>query len=122
MKKHNGFTFIEMLFVIFILTIFIGLTVPITMKGIEQHQTNQFFTVLTSDILLLQNQSFGVVTNRRLVFEDEQYLIRGENGILERRQYPNHLQYNSQSNNEIQFKNTGTVIHPTTYRFYDQDT
>ncbi|MEI3611716.1 competence type IV pilus minor pilin ComGD [Pseudogracilibacillus sp. SO30301A] len=121
MKQINGFTMVEMLFALMILSILTLLVVPSIVRTVEKQETNHFFAVLESDILYIQNQALGTRDNVRIVFDEEYYVVISEGkteGI--KRHYPEHLKYNNKINNRVAFNNNGTIINPTTFKFKDR--
>lgn len=123
MKQMNGFTMVEMLVVLMILSILTLLVVPSIIRTIEKQETNHFFAVLESDILYIQNQALGTRHNIRIVFDKEFYVVINEWKTEEiKRHYPEHLKYDNKINNRVTFNNNGTIINPTTFKFRDKET
>ncbi len=121
MKQMNGFTMVEMLFALMILSILTLLVVPSIIKTVERQETKHFFAVLESDILYIQNQALGTRDNVRIVFDEEFYVVISEWKTEEiKRHYPEHLQYANKINNRVAFNNNGTIINPTTFKFKDK--
>lgn len=120
MKQMNGFTMVEMLFVLMVLSIFTLLVVPSIIRTIEKQETIHFFDVLDSDIFYIQNQAFGTRHNTRIVFDKEFYVVINDWKTEEiKRYYPKHITYDIKINNRIAFNNNGTIINPTTFKFRD---
>lgn len=119
-KNEEGFTFIELLYVLLIVSILSLLVVPPMYHVYQEQQKNQFFTLLDSDILYIQNQAIARKTNFRIVFDTEYYVVMEKDKQIYKRDYPNHLSYSKATTNRIVFNTLGTVRNPTTYLFYDQ--
>lgn len=119
MDRSNGFTLVEMLFVLFVISIFTILFIPNFVKTIEKQQTAQFFDLFSSDIFYIQNQTLNTNESYRIWLRDDHYLIIS-NDTMKRRNYPKHLEFTSYSNTRISFSKAGTVINPTTLRFKDR--
>jgi|SRR5690625_2200697 len=121
-KTINGFTLIEMLFTMVILSLLIFIGVPSLIKVIENQQTKHFFQILNSDIFYIQNQALGTRQNIRIMFDEDYYILLHEQKAEEiKRFYPEHLTYKLDINNRISFSNSGTVINPTTFMFTDNN-
>ncbi|MEI3606809.1 competence type IV pilus minor pilin ComGD [Pseudogracilibacillus sp. SE30717A] len=123
MKQINGFTLFEMLLTIVILASLVLLAVPSIFSTIQKQEIAQFFKILDSDILYIQNQALGTRQNVRIVFDQEYYAVLTERQSEEiKRYYPKQLTHEVKINNRLSFSNNGTVINPTTYLFKDKDT
>lgn len=80
MKNEQGFTLIEMLFVLFIVMCLTSIVTRISMKVIETKEIERFFTQLELDIQFIQMQSmqqrevvsikFEAPTNRYIIKKD----------------------------------------------------
>src|SRR5690625_7004713 len=91
-EKMTGFTLMEMLFTIVVISLLMFISVPVILKVIQTHQTGHFFTVLDSDIFYIQNQALGTRQNVRMVFDEEYYIISHTGKKVEiRRYYTKHL-------------------------------
>lgn len=119
MDRSNGFTLVEMLFVLLVISIFTIMFIPNFVKMIEKQQTAQFFDLFSSDIFYIQNQTLNTNESYRIWLRDDHYLIIS-NETMKRRNYPKHLEFTSYSNRRISFSKAGTVINPTTLRFKDR--
>lgn len=123
MKEIKGFTFIELVFVLFIISLLTFLVIPGLFSTLKKQQTKQFFTTFDADILYIQNSALGTSQHVRILFEDDYYVIRN-NRTKEaiKRYYPEHISRITKSNNRISFNDSGTIISPTSYRFEDETT
>jgi|SRR5690625_1524632 len=123
MKQRNGFTLIEMLFALTIISVLTLLVVPNLYKLAQKQQTNKFFDVLEADVFYVQNQAIGTSVNSRIVFSSDHYsILNNQNSEEIKRYYPKHLSNRIKINHRIWFSNLGTIINPTTLIFEDQDT
>ena len=122
-KQINGFTLIEMLFVVMILGVLIFIAVPIVIKSIERQEIKQFFAVLEADVFFIQNQALGTRQNYRIVFDEDYYIILGDkNGNDIKRHYPTHFTQDVKINNRVTFSTQGTIIDPIKLLFKHRDT
>lgn len=122
LEFKNGFTFIEMLFVMLAISLFLVLFLPNMMKSIENQRTKHFLEVLYSDILMIQNQSLGKTRNVQIIFQKDRYIIVYDQKLVEYRTYPEHLNYVERSYNVISFNKHGAVSHLRKYKFKDRST
>lgn len=109
----NGFTFIELLTVLSVISVFILLSVPLHADTIHKIQEETFINQLKNDVLFIQNQSVFHGTSRYLIrFYDGHYsILHGREPVFENREYPTGWTFLS-SNRTLQFAETGTVINP----------
>lgn len=117
--RQHGFTLIEMLFILMVLSILTVLFIPQIVKTIEKQQSIHFFKLFDSDILFIQNQTMNSDDTYRITLTKDYYMIVKENREIEKREYPNHLTL-SQRNVRIYFSKSGTVTSPQTIRFQDR--
>lgn len=116
MTRKNGFTLIEMLFILAILSILILLFIPAFNHSIQNHQVNQFLYVLHSDVLFMQNLSTGNKTDIRMIFKDNHYIVSNylTNDIYLERKYPNELTIETRTLNYVSFNDKGSIRYPGT--------
>lgn len=75
MNDHRGFTLLEVLIVLSILSILITLSVPISKSLFEKQEEKQFLNTLESDILYIQNLSLGTRSRSTIEFHKDHYTI-----------------------------------------------
>ncbi len=119
MKAEHGFTLIEMLLVLCIVSIISFIAIPGLYHVYKTEQTNQFFALMEADILYLQNQSLGSTLKNRILIEENRYTIYLGNNVPVIRDYPAHISTNRER--RISFNNLGTYKDPMTFHFYDDD-
>jgi len=116
MMNKNGFSLIELLVVLSMLSIILFIAVPFSYSMIERQQTQQFLNLLESDVFFVQNQSFATYETARLIFRDDHYIVfvnlNDEQPKI--RYYPKHIQVNHDKNNRITFSNNGYYSSPNT--------
>lgn len=114
--KEYGFTLVEMLIALMIISILILLIVPAIFNLMEQQEINDFFNTLDADVLYIQNEALGTRKNVQIIFHKDYYmLIHASEKKEVIRDYPAHLTHDM--NGQILFSNSGTVMQPTTLRF-----
>ena len=119
MNKESGFTLLELLFVLLIISIFILLTTPSMVALKEKSEVNAFKHLLDADILYIQNKAFHHRKEYILGFlRNNQYVLHhgkvGNREIV--RQIPSAVSY-SMKNTNIMYNLKGTIIQPGTYVF-----
>jgi len=116
MNSNQGFTLLEVIFVLFVWSILITLSVPILFTNIDHHIEKEFFKTLESDILLVQTTSHGTtLNNASIVFNNDSYIVRilGDEDKIMNRNYPAGWKTDGRSFKKISFKN-GTIRQPGT--------
>src|SRR5699024_10745474 len=96
-----GFTLVELLYVLSLVSVMSLLTVPNLNKSYDSVQIKLFFQVLEEDTLYIQNTAFSEETKMQLTFTDDKYNIkRGKHTILSRK-LPKGLHFRGISDNKI---------------------
>src|SRR5699024_11770932 len=120
MKQADGFTLIEMLFILSLVSLFFLLTIVPMHAVVRQQATNGFFELLDADMLYVQNAALNTRQNYRISLRMGYYvLIDGNHNEFKRRTYPEHLKLISASNVRIEFNQNGTIRQPMTTLFQD---
>ena len=117
-KTPNGFTLLEVLFVIALLSIFLLLLPPINVEVIEKQQEKQFLETFKFDVLYVQNMS-NLITNEEVfirLYKDNYKILRGSTETIAKRTYPPGLEIDSRGNSDISFNSTGAFLYPRTIR------
>lgn len=113
----NGFSLIELLVVLSILSIILFIAVPFSYSFIERQQTKHFLNTLESDVFYVQNQSFATLQTARLTFREDHYIVfvHLDGDIKPKiRPYPKNIQVNFHQDNRITFSNNGHYRTPHT--------
>jgi|SRR5690625_837768 len=111
-KCEVGFTLIEQLISLTVLTVIIMLIVPITFHRMNDISEQQFLNVLSNDILYTQNMAFSYpeIYIRLRFYQDHYELIVGHFGNIPiRRSIPENWKISSSSLSEIIFSKNGTI-------------
>ena len=121
MMKKNGFTLIEMLLTLSILSILFLLTIPVQSDLLTKQQEKQFIELLQQDVLFLQNQSSKHRRDEMYIrFYDDYYsILSWINEPYAHREYP--AGWTLVANNQtrlIRFVQTGTILQPRTLVMY----
>lgn len=119
--KKNGFTLIEMLVTLSILSILFLLTVPVQSELLGKQQEEQFIETLKQDVLFIQNQSSKHTRDEMYIrFYDNHYsILSGVNKPFAERDYP--ADWTLVANNQtrlLRFVQSGTVLQPRTLVMY----
>lgn len=78
MNKESGFTLLEILIVLAIVSVFMMLVTPTTVKMIEKKQEKKFIEVFEHDLLLLQSSSMLSKDHLKLIIKKDTYEISSE--------------------------------------------
>lgn len=122
MNKEQGFTIIELLLVLCIVTILTLLVIPSLSHLLKKQQTKHFFAVFESDVMFVQTQALHTVNGTRITLYKDEYLVLLNNEVKQQRDLPNHLTFISANNARIQYSNSGTILQPYTYVLKEHDT
>lgn len=119
--KKNGFTLIEMLVTLSILSILFLLTVPVQSELLGKQQEEQFIETLKQDVLFIQNHSSKHTRDEMYIrFYDNHYsILSGVNKPFAERDYP--ADWTLVASNQtrlLRFVQSGTVLQPRTLVMY----
>src|SRR5699024_4900311 len=118
-QNNPGFTLVELLYVLSLVSVMSLLTVPILNKSYDRVQIKLFFQVLEEDTLYIQNTAFSEKTEMQLTFTDDKDNIkRGKHTILSRK-LAKALHFRGISYNKIIYNKKGKVETPRTITFYE---
>lgn len=114
LNKNNGFTLMEILFVLGIFSFFLFVTVPIQFSNLEEQEIKQFLKTFQSDVMLVQNLSYASTDRINMTFDqtNHSYMAQtgGKDDLLFERSYPPEWQISSNFPHEgITFRNNGTI-------------
>ena len=121
MMRRNGFTLIEMLLTLSILSILFLLTIPLQSDLLTKQQEEQFIEVLQQDVLLIQNQSSKHRRDEMYIrfFDDYYSILSGVNKPFAYREYPaDWTLVTTNQSRLIRFVQTGTILQPRTLVMY----
>src|SRR5699024_282305 len=123
-NSSNGFTFIELLLTLFVLSTLLLLAVPIHNQLLKKINERSFLETLHYDVLLLQNTSLVSRNILQLQFFDDHYRVNlGNQYDKYERTYPTHLNIDKNAVNRISFNYKGTIRQPSTFRLiFDNQT
>src|SRR5699024_12668189 len=118
-QNNPGFTLVELLYVLSLVSVMSLLTVPILNKSCDSVQIKLFFQVLAEDTLYIQNTACSEGTKMQLTFTDDKYKIkRGKHTILSRK-LPKGLDCRGISDNKIIDDKTGKAETQRTTTTYE---
>jgi len=125
LKSNRGFTLLEVLFTLSMLSIIVSLSAPIIFSVLDNQSEKQFFDLLFSDLLLIQIASHGVNSGKAYVeFEEYSYTVHVDKNDHKRkfkRSYPSEWKKDERLFDEISFKN-GTIRKPGTILLKSENT
>ncbi|WP_106497155.1 competence type IV pilus minor pilin ComGD [Lentibacillus sp. Marseille-P4043] len=116
--KTNGFTLLEVIFILGIWSLLILLSLPIQFSLLDKQEAEQFFRTFESDLLYMQNMSFASDDNFRLSIdaENNRYTIysRTNEKVIERT-IPKEWKIDKRTlQKPISFNKLGTIRTPGT--------
>lgn len=118
MRNKNGFTLIEMILVLGVLSIFILLSTPLQVSILDNQKEEQFLTTFQNDLLYMQSISYLSPHDIEMEFTADRYSIRNghENTILLTRSIPAEWEFDMRTFKDkgISFANSGTIRQPGT--------
>jgi competence protein ComGD len=120
----NGFTLLEVLFVLALLSVVLVLLPPFNVDVIEKQQEKQFLHTFQFDVLYVQNMN-NLITNDEVfirIYEDKYKILRGSAETIAERTYPPGLVIDSRGNPDISFSSSGTFFYPRTIRITTKHT
>src|SRR5699024_3307685 len=109
--KKNGFTFIELLLVLMITSIFTVIGGKISFSTLEKQYEKQFFHVLTEDLRYIQNLALSdAYTEARITFNPTSYRVTTNQSHPNfDRKYPSGWTFEENAFNRIIFNSNGTL-------------
>lgn len=116
-QNETGFTLIEHIIALSILTIIISLIVPVSFQRLDQMNDRQFLQLFSNDLLYTQNLAFHYpLDDVRLKLNKNNYaiLIGFQNRVIVQRQLPKGWEINNDEIKQISFNKLGTVLKPGT--------
>lgn len=121
MNNQRGFTLIEMLLVLLVLTIVVGIGIPgYRVMEIEKEE-QRFFELLLQDIYFAQSESYRSQTSTIVVFNAERNYYDVVKNLLNKistREMPKTVSFKSSSNiSQIYFSSKGSIQSSGTLRF-----
>lgn len=114
LNKNNGFTLMEILFVLGICSLFLFIMVPIHFSNLEEQEVKQFLKTFQSDVMLAQNMSYASTDRINITFDQSTHSYVGQvaakDNRLFKRSYPSKWRIRSNFSREgIVFHNNGTI-------------
>lgn len=116
LNEEAGFTLVELLLVLAIISVILLIAVPPALSAYETKQKELFFDLLEADLLNSQSYSMQQGNILHLIFREDHYFLYNPQEESERiiRYYPNDLRANNFVNTRISFNQKGSVIPVTT--------
>jgi len=108
-NKQNGFTFLELLFVLSTISLLLLLAHPFHFSLLEKQQEKQFLDVFESDVLYIQNVALTTGERAEIIFGTNHYIVQVGKAVIEERQFPESLEMDSRNLLTISFNEFGTI-------------
>ncbi|MFD1363067.1 competence type IV pilus minor pilin ComGD [Lentibacillus salinarum] len=117
MNQPDGFTLIEVLFVLAVLSVLILISTPLKVSMLDKQTENRFLQTLEMDLLYVQSMAYNSRKRYRLTFPDEtHYAIKTtKKTTLLEREMPEGWSIDSRTLPNISFKSNGTIREPGTF-------
>ncbi|WP_339228113.1 competence type IV pilus minor pilin ComGD [Oceanobacillus sp. FSL K6-2867] len=115
LNNNQGFTLLEVLFVLVIFSIISVIFPPFQSEIIEKQKDKQFLETLEIDVLYVQNMTYLTTGENVFIrfYQDNYKIIQGSNIITER-VYPDGWNVDYRLNSDIRFNGKGTFLYPRT--------
>ncbi|MGJ9456958.1 competence type IV pilus minor pilin ComGD [Oceanobacillus sp. CF4.6] len=117
-KNCNGFTLLEVLFVLTSLSVILLLFPTINLDAIEKQQEKQFLETFQFDVLYVQSLS-TLNTDEKVfirLYKDHYKILQGTKKTIAERFYPSGLLIDPRGNADIIFNENGTFLYPRTIK------
>lgn len=112
--KEDGFTLIEMLMVLGIISTLVLLAFPLQFNVLKEQEEKQFLKTLASDVLYIQQRSTLTSGMNRITFNENSYRITVDGGPSMNRAYPKGLTIDTRTDRNITFNYNGNIKNPRT--------
>ncbi|GGA68310.1 competence type IV pilus minor pilin ComGD [Ornithinibacillus halotolerans] len=107
--KQSGFTLIEILVVLSVISIVLLISIPISTSFIERKNEETVLHILEYDLLYLQNQTLGSSYYNRIVLYEDRYVIETSDNKDIIRNLPTGWRINRRQYRSIAFNEYGTI-------------
>ncbi|RLL48087.1 prepilin-type N-terminal cleavage/methylation domain-containing protein [Oceanobacillus piezotolerans] len=121
MRDSYGFTLLELLLALSILSVFVLITPIIKSTTLEKIRGQQFLELFQSDVMYLQ--TITATSNEHLriqFFQDKYILYRGTKAYISR-DYPPQWSIDTRGEDKLSFNKSGTVLKPRTIVFSNKE-
>ncbi|HLS08042.1 competence type IV pilus minor pilin ComGD [Lentibacillus sp.] len=115
MTHTNGFTLIEVLFVLGVLSVLVFLSAPLQVSVLDKKTEESFLETLEMDLLYMQSLSYNSRTHYRLTFPDQgRYVIKKNQATILERKVPEGWKIDARTLPTVSFNKNGTIRAPGT--------
>lgn len=121
-KQTNGFTLIEMLFVISIMFIMLGLLLPPLSANVNRIESNHVIDKLASDVMTIQHMHATTNGTVRIQLYRDKYVILKSTKILKQVSLPEGFWFNQNGKHFLEFHKNGSIKQPRTFFLYSPTT
>lgn len=115
--NKNGFTLIEVLFVLGIVSVLLLLSAPLNISTLEKLQDEQFLQVFEFDVLSIQSKATTTNESIKIILMPDRYKILVSHGKPIVRPYPTGWKRGNRTINEISFNKNGALRNPGSIQF-----
>lgn len=111
LKENTGFTLIEVLLVMSMVSILTLITIPISLQTIEKQEEKQFLELFEYDLLYAQSLATTTTERVRIIFHQDSYqVVKGEaNSEVALRTIPDHVNVHTRLRHIIAFDRNGRI-------------
>lgn len=110
LRRESGFTFLELLLALSVLSLLLFLSVPVKTKLVSSVEEKLFLETLHNDFLYLQKQAMSRQQFAGIEFREKNYLIRTKYDQTSYiRPYPSSLDMSVNRIKSISFNHKGTI-------------
>ncbi|ALX48073.1 competence type IV pilus minor pilin ComGD [Lentibacillus amyloliquefaciens] len=119
MKHYDGFTLIEVQFVLAVLSVLILISTPLTFSALDKKTEETFIETLEMDLLYMQSLSSNSKKRYKLHFDDPGfYTVQQSKSILRKRAIPAGWQVDTRTLNTVAFNQFGTIREAGTFAIH----
>ncbi|MGP4065095.1 competence type IV pilus minor pilin ComGD [Oceanobacillus sp. M65] len=112
--REDGFTLIEMLMVLGIISTLVLLAFPLQFNVLKEQEEKQFLKTLASDVSYIQQRSTLTSGMNRITFNENSYRITVDGRPSMNRAYPEGLTIDTRTDRNITFNYNGNIKNPRT--------
>lgn len=111
LKGINGFTLIEVLLAVGIVSIISFISIPLSIHSLHKYEEKLFLSLFEYDLLYAQSLATTTTERVRIIFHQHSYqIVKGEaNSEVEMRTIPEHITVNTRLRNIIAFDRNGRI-------------
>ncbi|MFC2948182.1 competence type IV pilus minor pilin ComGD [Virgibacillus sediminis] len=109
MEINKGFTLLELLIVLSVISIVLLISVPISSAMLEQQREKDFLETFEHDVLYIQHLASSTMDSVRITFQSDNYAVYYESKKVAVRKYPPGISITPGPFRYLSFTRTGSV-------------